>query len=189
MTIYHLPEMTPMELPSAPIAMALGNFDGVHEGHRRLLSATRDAAEAIPGCLSGVWTFTALAKAPGDVPALTTAEEKLYRFAEAGLDFAILEDFSAVRTMSPETFVRDYLIGRLGCHAAVCGFNFRENDVAARWLKKQIIEYALSDSFAPKTKIDKEGLSSLIHGRVVKSAENTNFAFNPNDKTAVRKKK
>ena len=125
MTIYRLPEMTPMELPSAPLAMALGNFDGVHEGHRRLLSAARDAAASIPGCLSGVWTFTALAKMPGDIPALTTVEEKLYQFAKAGLDFAILEDFSAVRNMSPETFVREYLIGRLGCHAAVCGFNFR----------------------------------------------------------------
>ena len=113
MTIYRLPEMIPMELPSAPLAMALGNFDGVHEGHRRLLSAARDAAESIPGCLSGVWTFSSLAKAPGDIPALTTVEEKLYRFAEAGLDFAILEDFSAVRNMSPETFVREYLIGRL----------------------------------------------------------------------------
>ncbi len=70
----------------------------------------------------------------------------------------------------------------------VCGFKFNDN-IAARWLKKQIIEYALSDNFAPKIKIDKEGLSSLIHGRVVKGAENTNFAFNPNDKTAVRQKK
>ena len=71
----------------------------------------------------------------------------------------------------------------------VCGFHFRESDVAARWLKNQIINYALSDKFAPKQKIDREGLSSLIHGKVVKGAENTNFAFNPNDKTAQRKKK
>ena len=71
----------------------------------------------------------------------------------------------------------------------VCGFKFNDNDISARWLKNQIINYALSDKFAPKQKIDKEGLISLIHGRVVKGAENTNFAFNPNDKTAVRKKK
>ena len=71
----------------------------------------------------------------------------------------------------------------------VCGFHFRDSDAAARWLKEGIIKYALSDSFSPKQKIDREGLLSLIHGKVVKSAENTNLAFNPNDKTAIRKKK
>lgn len=71
----------------------------------------------------------------------------------------------------------------------VCGFKFGEGDAAARWLKNEIINYALSDKFAPKQKIDAEGLSSLIHGRVVLGAKNANFAFNPNDKTARRKKK
>jgi hypothetical protein len=71
----------------------------------------------------------------------------------------------------------------------VCGFKFGEGDAAARWLKNEIINYALSDKFAPKQKIDAEGLSSLIHGRVVRGAANANFAFNPNDKTARRKKK
>jgi hypothetical protein len=71
----------------------------------------------------------------------------------------------------------------------VCGFHFKDSDIASRWLKKQIVDYALSEKFAPKQKIDREGLSSLIHGKVVKGAENTNFAFNPNDKTAQRKKK
>ena len=71
----------------------------------------------------------------------------------------------------------------------ICGFKFRENDAAARWLKKQIIDYAMSDSFAPENKIDRVGLSSLIHGEVIKGIVNTNFAFNPNDKTSTVKKK
>ena len=125
MTIYRLPQAVPMALPEGPIALALGNFDGVHEGHRRLLCAARAAAQAIPGCLCGAWTFTSLAKAEADTPALTTTEEKLRQFAEAGLDFAILVDFSAVRNLSPEQFVREHLIGTLHCAAVVCGFNFR----------------------------------------------------------------
>ena len=125
MTIYRLPQAVPMQLPDGPMALALGNFDGVHEGHRRLLLAAREAARNIPGCLAGVWTFTSLAKSDTETPALTTTEEKLRLFAEAGLDFAILVDFSAVRELSPEQFVRDHLIGTLGCAAVVCGFNFR----------------------------------------------------------------
>ena len=125
MTIYRLPQAVPMALPDGPIALALGNFDGVHEGHRQLLCAAREAARAIPGCLCGAWTFTSLAKAGADTPALTTTEEKLRQFAEAGLDFAILVDFSAVRNLSPEQFVREHLIAALHCAAVVCGFNFR----------------------------------------------------------------
>lgn len=125
MTIYRLLEMIPAPLPDCPIALALGNFDGVHTGHRRLLYAAREAAENIPGCLAGAWTFTTLAKAPADVPALTTTEEKLRQFAEAGLDFAILEEFSDVRNIPPEEFAENYLAEKLGCAAVVCGFNFR----------------------------------------------------------------
>lgn len=77
------------------------------------------------------------------------------------------------------------LAGRL----LVCGFRVRDEDVAARWLKKQILDYAKSDRFAPKETIDRDGLLSLLHGQVTRSEENKNFAFNPNDKTAIRKKK
>ena len=99
----------------------------------------------------------------------------------------IIEVVSSHKNVIRQAALFEYaaLKGRL----LVCGFHFRESDVAARWLKNQIINYALSEKFAPKQKIDREGLSSLIHGRVVKGAENTNFAFNPNDKTAQRKKK
>ena len=70
----------------------------------------------------------------------------------------------------------------------VCGFCFRKEDAAARWLKNQILAYAISDRFVPKEKIDRDGLLSLLHGQVTRSEENKNFAFNPNDKTAIRKK-
>ena len=99
----------------------------------------------------------------------------------------IIEVVSSHKNVIRQAALFEYeaLNGRL----LVCSFKFDNKDISARWLKKQIIEYALSEKFAPKQKIDKAGLHSLIHGRVVKGAENTNFAFNPNDKTAVRKKK
>lgn len=103
------------------------------------------------------------------------------------VEFApIIEVVSPHKNVIRQAALVEYeaLNGRL----IVCGFKFNDN-IAARWLKKQIINYALSEKFAPKQKIDKEGLASLIHGKVVKGAENTNFAFNPNDKTAQRKKK
>jgi len=70
----------------------------------------------------------------------------------------------------------------------VCGFNFSETDPAACWIKETLIRYATGDTFEPKHKISEEQLSLLIHSRVGKVVENTNFAFNPNDKTATRRK-
>ena len=71
----------------------------------------------------------------------------------------------------------------------VCGFNLDEKDPGAIYLKEKIIEYAAGESFAPENYIDRETLFSLIHTDVKKTAGNTNFAFNANDKTAVRKKR
>ncbi len=71
----------------------------------------------------------------------------------------------------------------------VCSFNFDENDPAAAWLKAELISYATSDEFCPKDTIDKSQFYSLINGKVAKTVGNTNFAFNPNDKAAKRRKK
>jgi len=71
----------------------------------------------------------------------------------------------------------------------VCGFNLSENDPAALWFKQQLISYATSDAFDPKDSISEEQLRKLIHSQVVEAVGNTNFAFNPNDKTATRKRK
>lgn len=69
----------------------------------------------------------------------------------------------------------------------VCGFHFHDNDPAAHWLRAQLIRYACSDAFDPAHTLDNGQLEALIHGKVVKAAENTNVAFNPND-TATRRK-
>ncbi|MBO5670869.1 MAG: hypothetical protein J6S41_04905, partial [Clostridia bacterium] len=82
MTIYKLPERTVTDLPDRPLAVALGNFDGVHRGHRQLLLAVQEEAARL-GCASAVWTFTSLAKTAA-IPTLTTPEEKLRVIAETG---------------------------------------------------------------------------------------------------------
>lgn len=69
----------------------------------------------------------------------------------------------------------------------VCSMNFNEGDPCASWLKAKLAAYAKSDKFAPENTIDKKQLSALINGKVAKVTGNVNFAFNPNDKTAVRK--
>ena len=105
----------------APFVAALGDFDGVHTGHREVLRYAA-ALAAKEGVASAAWFFRDSPKS--GVPVLTGTDEKRALIAECGVDFALTEDFSAVRDLSPEDFVNEYLIP-LGCRGAVCGFNFR----------------------------------------------------------------
>ena len=111
----------------SPFSVALGNFDGVHKGHAELIRRAVAYAHE-HNIKSAVWTFAsnkaALPNKP-DSPTLTSEDEKLALIRELGVDYAILADFESVRTMSPEEFTSQILIGECNAEAVVCGFNFR----------------------------------------------------------------
>jgi len=127
MYVYDLHTMKGEESVSSPLSVALGNFDGVHLGHAQLIRECVGYARE-KGIASAVWTFSdsagELPNKPG-VLCLTSCEEKLDLIASMGVDYAILEDFSAVRDMTPEHFVREHLIKDCKAVCAVCGYNFR----------------------------------------------------------------
>ena len=105
------------------VSCAIGNFDGVHLGHRALISA----AAKKEGCTkSAVFTFSEpSSKTMGGAKLLTSPEERLSYFERLGIDLVFLEDFSAVRELSAADFVRKILFEDCHVRNAVCGFNFR----------------------------------------------------------------
>lgn len=113
---------------NSPAVFALGSFDGVHLGHRKvLLKAVEEAKRhnwvSVAWCL-----FLPSIAEKGEL--LCDKKEKAELLREVGCDYAVFENFDAVRTMSPSEFVTDYLI-KNGCRASVCGFNFRFGKEAA----------------------------------------------------------
>ena len=108
--------------------LCLGHFDGVHIGHRALVDELRRLNAARGQKLPlGVLCFTTpptatLSKSP--TPQLTTLEEKLSLMGAAGLDFAVLYDFPAIKDMPPVQFIDDILIGECNAKMLVCGFNY-----------------------------------------------------------------
>ena len=104
---------------------ALGFFDGVHIGHRRLLDRVAEIART-RGLIPSVFTFSDDARTfKPDAARLTDFSEKLELFRAAGIERVYAADFPALAGLSPERFVREILIGRLNVSVAVCGFNFR----------------------------------------------------------------
>ena len=109
------------------VVVALGNFDGVHLGHRAVL---RRALEMAEGRKVVAATFNPHPQAvlrPGSGPALlTTLELRREALARAGADEMYVIRFDAgLSKKSPEEFVEDVLYGELDAAAVVVGENFR----------------------------------------------------------------
>lgn len=111
-------------------AAAIGNFDGVHRGHRALIAAAREASVHAGGSPVSVVTFEPHPRrffqpeAPSFL--LTTAEERARLIAAAGVDrLHVLEFGAALSSMSPEAFARDVIAGGLGLSHVVVGEDFR----------------------------------------------------------------
>lgn len=96
----------------------LGDFDGVHLGHRAIVSegVRLGKALSLPVC---AWTFDTIR-----AEALTRLDERIRLLKEAGVDFVELCDFDSVRNMSCEDFVKSILRDRLNAEAVVCGYNY-----------------------------------------------------------------
>jgi len=108
--------------------LAVGNFDGVHRGHRAVIAAARDHAKRL-GKAAAVLTFEPHPRAffnPGEpLFRLTDEATKLRLLASTGLDGVIVLTFdAALASVTAEDFVARILVGRFAISGAVIGFNF-----------------------------------------------------------------
>jgi riboflavin kinase/FMN adenylyltransferase len=114
--------------PSAGTAVTIGAYDGVHLGHRHLLSTLKVRA-AERGLRSTVVTFDrhpASVVRPESAPLLLTdLDQKLELLADCGIDLTLVVPFDADRAAeSAEDFVTEVLVGTLGARSVVVGEDF-----------------------------------------------------------------
>jgi riboflavin kinase/FMN adenylyltransferase len=112
-----------------PCALTIGNFDGLHAGHRALIAEMRRLA-AETGARPSVLTFhphPTHIVAPERTPRLlTTPDERCALMRAQGVEQVLIMPFdAAVAALSPEEFFVSVLIGALGVRALTVGANFR----------------------------------------------------------------
>ena len=112
-----------------PTALTIGNFDGLHLGHMKILEQTKREARRLGG-QAVVLTFDphpTTVVAPARAPALLmTPTERIRHFDRSGLDAAVVVTFTReIAWLSPADFVREVLIKKLGARSVVIGEGFR----------------------------------------------------------------
>ncbi len=108
--------------------VTIGNFDGVHLGHRQIIHEAIEKARAREGTVV-VYTFRPhpqLALRPEvHLPLLLTYDEKIEQLSKLGVDVTIEEPFSReFSTTTPDQFFSQILLHRLNAQAIVVGYDF-----------------------------------------------------------------
>jgi riboflavin kinase/FMN adenylyltransferase len=115
--------------PLKRAVLTIGNFDGVHLGHRRLFKNVVNIARQIDGTATAM-TFEPhpmkVLKSDGcPFPLITLHEQKIELLSQSGLDYLIVVPFNyEFSQISAQKFVQDILVNRIGVKSIVIGNDY-----------------------------------------------------------------
>jgi riboflavin kinase / FMN adenylyltransferase len=119
----------PQQASQRGAVVSIGNFDGMHLGHQKILGAVAERARQLEA-VATVITFDPHplkvlrpAQAP---PLVCTLKQRLEGFASMGIEAALVLRFDMnLAARSPEEFVLEFLAGPLRAKSVLVGGNFR----------------------------------------------------------------
>lgn len=163
------------------IAVALGNFDGIHRGHRYLIEDNINKANKYnlePSILL-FKNHTRLTINKNNIPILTSNEQKFKILEDMGIRIVYILDFDEnVMKLNGEEFVKDIIVNKLKAKLVTVGFDYRFGHKASgdsKYLKK------LGEKYNFKTNIIEP---IYIDGQVISSTKIRNFISSGNIKKA-----
>ena len=168
----------------AGCVVAIGNFDGVHRGHRTVIGAALARARAL-GRPAAALTFDPHPRTffRPDLPLFRLSSEtgKLRLLAATGLDGAVILRFDArLAATSAQDFIDRILVGRLGIAGAAIGFDFhfgKDRQGSPAYLAGQGERLGFAVDIVPPLEDEGRPVSSravreaLTAGKVVEAAE------------------
>jgi len=105
-----------------PCAVALGNFEALHIGHCRIIEETVSYAKIL-GIKSAVYMYKNNFKSENS---LFSLEDRLIFLEKMGVDFVILDEFTAeYAKISCGDFAHFYIREKMNAEAVFVGFNYR----------------------------------------------------------------
>jgi riboflavin kinase/FMN adenylyltransferase len=170
--------------PLAGAVVAIGNFDGVHRGHRAVIGAARKRARRLKRKTAAL-TFTPhprlFLRPQEPLFQLSGERDKLRLLAASGLDGAIVMTFdAALASTSADEFIERILVGTLAIGGAAIGFDFhfgKNRTGSPAFLAEQGARLGFAVDVVPPLEDEGRPVSSgavrtaLAAGRVVEAAE------------------
>jgi riboflavin kinase / FMN adenylyltransferase len=129
LAVLHSTEEWSARFGDSATTVTIGNFDGVHRGHEKILRRVRDLAleQKLSPAVLTFYPHPARVLRPSDAPLLLmTLEQRLAAIEATGVDSVLLIHFDAeLAKVGPEDFVRRFLVDTMQAKAVLIGANFR----------------------------------------------------------------
>ncbi|MFT4093726.1 MAG: bifunctional riboflavin kinase/FAD synthetase [Niabella sp.] len=159
--INHLPEFK-------NAVITIGTFDGVHEGHRKIISQLVETAAAAGG-EAIIITFDphprkVVSSSILGIRLINTLDEKTELLATLGVDHVVVTPFTEVFAhQEPEDYLKDFLIDKFHPHTIIIGYDHRfgknrQGDYKLLEVRQRMYQYDLKE--IPKHILDDVAISS-----------------------------
>jgi riboflavin kinase/FMN adenylyltransferase len=125
-TYHHIDDFKPVK----NAVVTIGTFDGVHLGHRKIISRIKELADACDGetVILTFFPHPRMILHPEDesIKLITTINEKAQLLEQLGVDHLIITPFSRdFSNQSAEDYIRDILVSKIGTKKIVIGYDHR----------------------------------------------------------------
>ena len=147
--------------------LTIGNFDGVHVGHRAIMETIIERARRLEG-EAVVLTFDPHPRKvlqPDRAPSmLATREQKMEALDSIGIDVVIFQPFDlAFSRISPEEFIRDVVYDKIRPVEVFVGYDFhfgRDREGSMNALSKAGADLGFSVTIIPEVKVENRDVNS-----------------------------
>jgi len=179
--------------PDEPIenstSATIGNFDGVHLGHKKILSAIKEEAkeQGLSSCVITFHPHPQKVLQNIEIPLLFPIRERLKLLEQEGIDVVACYTFTKdIAMISAEDFVTDILVGKLNLKHLIVGPDFsfgRKRQGNLELLIKMGAEYGFDTEVVETATVDGEIVSStsirnlVREGNPKKAAKLLGFNF------------
>ena len=147
--------------------ITIGTFDGVHEGHRKIIAALIDQAAKVGG-ESVIITFDPhprkILNLEKHLQLINTPEEKIELIAKTGIDHLVIVPFNQeFASQTAEEYVEDFLVKKCRPHTIIIGYDHhfgkdRKGNFALLEMKAGVHHFRLME--IPKYVLDEVSISS-----------------------------
>lgn len=159
--------------------VTIGTFDGVHQGHRKIIAQMKEEAARIGG-ETVIITFhphprKVVSSVPGDVKLLTTLSEKISLLEAAGIDHLVVVPFDhRFSNQTAEQYVTEFLYHYFKPHTVIIGYDHRFG-------KGREGDYQLLKTYGQSLGFEVKEISEQLVNEIVISSTRIRQAISAND--------